>query len=975
MTYTERNFEEHIEKFFKSKSFNSYKSEEFYNKKFCLVPKDLFTFLEKTQTKKLDLLKKQYGDDFEEKFINYLYKEIDERGVIDVLRKGIKNSGQKIDLIYFEPNSGLNKDLEAKYKNNIFSIIRQLKFLEDTQHSIDIVLFVNGLPIITIELKNSLTGQSAIDAVKQYIEDRNPNDKIFNFNRCIVHFAVGNEEVFMTTAIKGKNTKFLPFNKDIENPINPSGHKASYLWEEVLTQNNILNLIQNYVFIQEREEGSKDDKEIKYDLIFPRYHQFNVINKIKSDIVINDVGKKYLIQHTTGSGKSLTIAWLTYKLSNLFKSKDSLNKIFDTVIVLTDRKVLDKQLRNTILQLQQVEGVVNPVTKDSQELKKFIESGKNIIVSTIQKFPVISSSINKEKNKKFAVVIDEVHSSQSGKFSDHLVKSLSKNDLDNFEEGSPDDDLTDIDTYILNELSKLKDLSHISFFGFSGTPKKTTLEIFGTKNKETGEIEAFHTYSMKQSIFEGFTLDVLKNYITYERFFNISKKIEDEKILPTGKTKSLLVKYVDLHPSTIEEKTEIIIDHFLNYSIKKINNTAKAMIVTRSRLHCVKYKLEFDKQLEKLGNPFKSLVAFTGKITDKDLEIDYTESSMNGFADKITEEKFKDDDNKILIVNNKFQTGFDEPLLHTMYVDKKLSGIQSVQTLSRLNRSSKGKFDTTVLDFVNNAAITKDSFQPYFQSLILSEETDPNEIYKIERNIRKFNIIDQQEIDEYCKIYIDKKSKQELLQPILDTTIKNFKEALNKEKKQEFKSLIHLFVKTYSFIKQISNFTDIDLEKFYIFVFDLLKKIPKKDNENYIVENFVDLNFLKISKKFQGQIVLDDTDGTVRPGINTETTIKEEEFSTLDKIIDEINKRFNADFSDEDKSNLNDMQSDIKNNLNWLNIENDQTTETNKRLIFNKLFKEKITELASKNFSLYNKLQDEETKQIIKNKIYTEINL
>jgi len=492
MTYTERNFEEHIEKFLKSTNFNSYKSEEFYNKKFCVVSKDLFSFLDKTQNKKTKILKEQYGENFEEKFLNYLSKEIDERGVIDVLRKGIKNSGQKFDLIYFEPNSGLNKELEEKYKNNNFSVIRQLKFLEDTQHSIDIVFFINGIPIITIELKNSLTGQTAIDAIKQYIQDRNPSDKIFNFNRCIVHFAVGNEEVFMTTALKGQNTKFLPFNKDIENPINPSGHKASYLWEEILTQNNILNLIQNYVFVQEKEEGNKDNKKIKHELIFPRYHQFDVIDKIKSDILLNDVGKKYLIQHTTGSGKSLTIAWLTYKLSNLFEAKESLNKIFDTVIVLTDRKVLDKQLRNTILQLQQVEGVVNPVTKDSKELKKFIEAGKNIIVSTIQKFPVISSSISKEKNKKFAVVIDEVHSSQSGKFSDHLVKSLSKNDLDNFEEGNSDDDLTDIDNYILNEISKLKDLSHISFFGFSGTPKKTTLEIFGTKNKETGEIEAFH---------------------------------------------------------------------------------------------------------------------------------------------------------------------------------------------------------------------------------------------------------------------------------------------------------------------------------------------------------------------------------------------------------------------------------------------------------------------------------------------------
>jgi len=968
MSYTEGDFENHIEK--NLNSFNYFSADNSgFDKDLCLIPKDLINFINNTQPKTYKEISEQYKDDTEKKLLKWISSEISSRGVIDVLRKGIKDRGSFFDLAYYEPHSGLNPDIENLFNQNIFTLIRQLKYSSKNNNSVDIVLFLNGIPIITIELKNSLTGQRSIHAIKQYINDRDPKELLFKFKRCLVHFAVGNEEIFMTTNLLGKRTRFLPFNKDIINPVNPNGHKVAYFWEEILKKENVLDLIQNYVHIRKEKDDNNKEKEL---LIFPRYHQLDAINKLKKDILKKNVGKRYLIQHTTGSGKSLTIGWLSYQLITLFQNKNSTERIYDTVIVLTDRKVLDKQLRNTITQLEQTTGVVNPVTEDSNQLKNFLEEGKSIIISTIQKFPFISDQIAKLKGKTFAVIIDEVHSSQSGRLSGHLVKSLSDKDLDEYQEGEDEDDLTDLDEFILKEMAQLRDTKHITFFGFSGTPKKKTLEMFGEKNN-LGQFEAFHLYSMKQSIAENFTLDILRNYITYPRYFKLNEKIQNDKSLPKTKARSHLVKVVDLLPHTIKEKTKIMLDHFIRQTSNKIEGRAKAMVVTRSRLHCIKYKLEFDKQIKELGLPYGCLVAFSGTVKEKGSDNEYTESSMNNFQEKYTEENFKKPDYKILIVNNKFQTGFDEPMLHTMYVDKKMLGLQCVQTLSRLNRTMRGKTDTTVLDFVNKSEIVRDSFQPYYKGLILSEETDPNQLYKIENNIKKINLFTATDVNEFAKIYYNKNEIQEKLQPVLDTISDKFRSLSDKEQK-EFRSNILLFIRTYGFLCQIITFKDVNLEKFFIFLINLNKKLPYVNSEKIELETYVDLEFFKIQKEFEGSLSLEDRDETIDPIKNLETHIIEEEYETISNIIKDINQRFGTDFTDEDKSNFEKIKKKIYDDKEWNNVKSSEATEVNKRLIFKKVFEKALLGLVDDNLSFYEKMSKDDRKRYIQEQLYNEFN-
>lgn len=969
MTYTEKDYEKHIETKLKDIQYISLNNTT-YDKVLCLAPKDVLNFIKNSQPKSFEKLSDQYGSDTEEKLLNRLSNEINSRGVIDVLRKGIKDRGASFDLVYFEPNSGLNPETKELYQQNIFTVIRQVKYSTQNEKSIDMVLFVNGIPIVTIELKNSLTGQKTIHAIRQYINDRDPREPLFKFKRCLVHFAVGNEEVFMTTKLSGKNTRFLPFNKAIVNPVNKEGHKVSYLWEELFQKSSLLDLIQNYVHI--RKEKDHETNIEKENLIFPRYHQLVSINKLKKTIKKESIGKRYLIQHTTGSGKSLTIGWLAYQLITLFKTKESTERIFDTVVILTDRKVLDKQLRNTVIQLEQTTGVVNPVTEDSNQLKKFLEAGKSIIISTIQKFPFISSQISQLKSRSFAVIIDEVHSSQSGRLSAHLVKSLSDKELDEYQEGEEEEDLTGLEEYILNQMAQLKDTKHISYFGFSGTPKKKTLEMFGTKN-ELGKFQAFHLYSMQQSIAESFTLDVLRNYITYPRYFKLNEKIENDKTLPRTKARSLLVKVVDLLPHTIKEKTKIMLDHFMRQTSNKIEGKGKAMVVTRSRLHCVKYKLEFDKQLKELGLPYGCLVAFSGTVKEKGFETEYTEASMNNFSDKFTEENFKKPEYKILIVNNKFQTGFDEPMLHTMYVDKKMLGLQCVQTLSRLNRTMKGKTDTVVLDFVNKAEIVRESFQPYYKGLILSEETDPNQLYKIETNIKKFNLFDDNTVNEFAKIYYNKQIAQEKLQGVLDTVADRFGSLQIKEKK-EFRSNILLFIRTYGFLCQIITFEDVNLEKLFIFLMNLNKKLPYIDTEQVDISTYVDLEFFKIQKEFEGSLSLEDKDEVVDPITTTDSNVVEEEHDTISNIIKEVNERFGADFSEEDRNNFEKMKQKIWEDEEWNDVKSSEATETNKRLIFKKVFEKALLGLVDDNLSFYEKLSKDDRKKYIQDHLYRELN-
>jgi len=972
---TEERFEDHIERHLVQSHYFSINSSS-YDKNHCLIPSQLFGFIQKTQIKVLEKLEIQYGSQTEEKLIKRISSEIESRGVIDVLRKGVKDRGCDFKLVYFQPKSGLNPEHQDLYKHNRYIVVRQLKYSLKNENSIDMGIFINGIPIVMMELKNSLTGQTVIDGEKQWKYDRDQKEPLFRFKRLLVYFSVGNEKVSMTTRLLGSKTRFLPFNKDIENPVNPNGHKTHYLWEDILHPNNILDLIENFVHIRDEKEKVFDSKvgkiveKKKQILIFPRFHQLNVIKKIKQSVIDEGVGNNYLIQHTTGSGKSLSIGWLSHLLSSLYRNTSDTNRMFDSIIVITDRRILDKQIKNTIQQLEQTKGVVNPVDKTSQQLREFLEKGKSIIITTVQKFPVISEEISKLDSKTFGVIIDEVHSSQSGETSKHLKKSLSKSVLEVYEEGGDKDDLTEIDKLILDEILSRGKQPHISYFGFSGTPKNKTLEIFGRK-KETGEFIPFDVYSMKQSISENFTLDVLKHYTTYERYFRLNKKIEEDKELPESRIKKMLVKYVDIHPHTIREKTRIILEHFNNHTSKTIEGKGRGMLVTRSRLHCVKYKLEFDRQIKDLGLSFNSLVGFSGSVHDQDNHQEYTESSMNGFPDGQTQENFKDPKYRLLIVCDKFQTGFDEPLLHTMYVDKKLSGLQCVQTLSRLNRTMKGKTDTFVLDFVNKPDMIQESFQPYFQGTILSEETDPNKLYTIEQEIRKYNLFTDDEVKYFVEVFYDERIPDEELQPILDTVVEKWWE-LEEDDREMFRHHIQGFIRLYGYVSQIITFKDINLEKLYIFLRFLNKKLPKRPKEKLIdILSYVDLEYFRIEQKHKNiQIYLNPVEGELFPITGEVGGVSEEPTDLLSHIIQILNDSFGSDLTDDDRINLEKVQRRLIDDSELLKVHMGDNTESNKRHVFNKVFDRILLGLVDDNLNFFKKLTEPNRNKYVKDVLF-----
>lgn len=975
MIYTERKFEDHIEYELVESGYQK-RTTGSYNKDLCSIPEDLIGFIKDTQAKQYEKLENQYGPQTEEKLLKRISDEIEKRGLIDVLRRGVKDRGSSFQLVYFEPKSGLNPEHRKLYNQNRFTVVRQLKFSQKDEQSVDMGLFVNGIPVSILELKNSLTGQTHVDAEKQFRDDRDPKEPLFRFKRCLVFFAVGNEKVSMTTRLSGQKTRFLPYNKDIENPVNPDDHKTSYLWEEILQPNSLLDLIENFVHVREEVDKVYDpdtkrivDKKSE-TLVFPRYHQLRVIRKLKETVIKEGPGHKYLIQHTTGSGKSLSIGWLSHLLTSLYQNPEDPNRMFDSVIVVTDRKVLDKQIQNTIKQLEQTKGVVNPVDVNSQQLKQFIEDGKHIIVTTIQKFPVISNAIGELTGRKFAVVIDEVHSSQSGRSANELRKSLSKSSLDEYQEGEDTEDLTDMDTLILKEMETHGKQAHISFFGFSGTPKNKTLEIFGRKN-DVGQFIPFDVYSMKQSIWEKFTLDVLDKYTTYKRYFRLNQESSDDAEVDTRRVKRMLVNWVDIHPHTIMEKTQIILDHFRSKTVNKMEGKARAMVVTRSRLHCVKFKLEFDKQMKALGLPYQAIVGFSGKVIDGDTGQEYTESSMNGFPESETEQRLKYPENRILIVNNKFQTGFDEPMLHTMFVDKKLSGLQGVQTLSRLNRSMSGKTDTFVLDFVNDPDDIQKSFQPYYQGTILTEETDPNHLYTVQQEIEKHNLYHDEIVERFVKTFFDETIPDEKLQGILDSVVELWRE-LDRDDREDFRGNVQSFIRLYGYIVQIVDFKDIDLEKLYIFLRHLVKKLPKRELDDiWDVTSSIDLEYFRIEKKHETKIELEEKDGELDPmGGDTIGLPPEEVKELLSDIIKVINDSFGTNLTEEDKIKLEKIQRRIQENEEFRRVYQGDNTETGKRHVFDRVFEEVKLSLVEEDLEFYNKISNPNTGRYLKDRLY-----
>jgi type I restriction enzyme R subunit len=764
-------------------------------------------------------------------------------------------------------------------------------------------------------------------------------------------------------------TKFLPYNKDIRNPIVKDDYRTEYLWNEILTPNSLLEIIENFVLVSKESEKEWDQRKGKVVdkpfevLIFPRYHQLEVIRKIKSKIIEEGVGYNYLVQHTTGSGKSFEIGWLSHLLTSLYQSETDTNRIFDTILIITDRKVLDKQLQQTVSKLEQTKGVVSSVDMNSKQLQEFLEKGKDIIITTVQKFPFISETISKLKGHTFGVIIDEVHSSQTGETSKHLKKSLSISENDTDEE-------IDYEEVIRQEIQSRGKQEHISFFGFTGTPKNKTLELFGRKNSD-GNFVPFHSYSMKQSIHEGFTLDVLQNYTIYKRYFKVLQTQEEDEELPESKVKKELVKFVDSHEKTIFDKVTIILNHFVSKTSKKINGRGRGMVVVRSRKHCVLFHEEMVRQMKERHLSYSCLVAYSGSIYHNGRE--NTETSLNtenGLVKTSIPNGLKDPIYRILIVSSKFQTGYDEPLLQSMYIDKKLSGVQCVQTLSRLNRTTKGKTDTFVLDFVNDTEEIVNSFQPYYTNTMLTEETDPDKLYDLVYEIEQFNLYTKYQVDEFCKEFYSKSDSDEKLHPIIDVVVDKFKDSLDTEQQDEFKSMIQSYIRLYSYISQISSFTEIEWEKTYVFLRFLNKKLPKGISERLSIIDSVDLDSLRIQMIGESNLSLEDKGGELDPISSGVGGMIEDEKELLSEIIEKVNSVYGIELREEDKYYLENVDKKMTENVEMKKVMLGNNSEDVKKDEYKRLFKDSMIDYTGDRMEFYKKVMDDRILPVLVDVMY-----
>lgn len=933
-----------------------------YDRLQYLIPRDVIDFILATQPTAWKRLGQHYGDDVKERFLKRLSAEIERRGVLDVLRNGIKDSGVKFRMAYFQPSSGLNEETRRLHAANLFAVIRQLHYSERNEKSIDLALFLNGLPVFTAEVKNPLTGQDVEDAIRQYMVDRDPREPLLSYGRCLAHFAVDPNLVYVTTHLNGQRTRFLPFNKGRfggagNPPVSPTqaNYATDYLWEETWTRNSVLDLIRQFIHEIE-EEDERGRKTGRRFLIFPRYQQLDCVRRLVSDARAKGAGKRYLIQHSAGSGKSFTIAWLAHRLSTLHNERD--RRVFDSIVVITDRRVLDRQLQTTMRQFEQTLGVVENIDTTSRQLKEALESGKTIIVTTLQKFPVIASQISELPGRRFAVIVDEAHSSQSGESTKSLKAVLSSGSLEaaEKEEAKAQTPEEELESTILAEIEKRGRSPNLSTFAFTATPKAKTLELFGTK-KDDGTFAPFHLYSMRQAIEEGFILDVLSNYTTYRAYWRLLKKIADDPRYDKKKAEYLLVSFVELHPHAIGEKVMICVDHFTTKVQAEIGGKAKAMIVTRSRLHAVRYKLAVDEYLEKHGFSFKALVAFSGTVEDEGHS--YTESNMNGFSEAQTARTFEQPENRILIVANKFQTGFDQPLLHTMYVDKKLGGVGAVQTLSRLNRIHPEKPATTVLDFTNDADEIKAAFEPYYETTLLSEETEPNLLYEIQTRLERFPVYTDADVDSFAKVYYSRKGSQDLLYAILSPVVDRFR-SMTGEEQADFRGRLTDYVRLYAFLAQLLTFADPDLEKLYAFARYLRRLLPSDRLElPREVQKNIDMETYRLQQTSSGAIPLERKAGRLEP-IRTKDRYGSvpDEIEPLSRIIAELNDRFGLKLGPEHKVTLGQMMEKLDDDA-ALDAAARANTRENVRLTFDHKVEHVIQEIVDSNFDFYKRITDD----------------
>ena len=965
---TERKFEKHIEKYLNSIGYESIHYEK-YDRKSCLIKDQVINFIKSSQKEKWEKLLEIYPENTEERVLGRIASEISRRGVIDVLRNKVSDRSVYLDLCYFEPKSDLNPEHKDLFKLNKFSLVRQHHFSLNNENSIDMVLFLNGIPIITIELKNQLTGQNFKHSENQY-RDRDIKEPFLQFKRILAHFCIDNNQVSMTTKLDGTKTRFFPYNKNIENPTVQKDYRSSFFWKEILTTSSLLDIIENFAHVSNEKEFSFNEEKQKIETkkfdvqIFPRYHQLELIRNLKEQIKNDGAGNNYLIQHTTGSGKSYSIGWLSHLLTSLYKSKNDKRRIFDSIIVVTDRINLDDQLRGTVKSLSKVDGVVFGAEKGSKELREFLEKGKDIIITTIQKFPYISEDIVALGDKKFAVIIDEVHSSQNGELSKELKRTLTRNEDDE------EEDFT-LESFLEEQIQTRGRQKHISFFGFTGTPKEKTLEIFGTKQPDN-KFKPFHVYSMRQSIHEGYTLNVLKNYSTYKRYFKIKEVKEDAIEIDTAQGTKEIFNYVDSHQITIENKVKLILDHFFNKSSKEIQGRSRGMIVVKTRKLCVLYFREINRQLAERKSKFKCLVGFSGEVKFKNDPERYTEKGLNLTIghDGDVPLGLKNPKYRLLVVANKFQTGFDEPMLQSMYIDKSLKDVQCVQTLSRLNRTMSGKVSTFVLDFANDPESVKFSFQKFYQEVGLEEETDPNKLYNIQTSIYEFKIFPSEQVQKFCSIFFDKNRDEGNLHPVLDEVVDNWN-ALDDDQREDFRMKVASYTRLYSYLSQIINFSDVELEKHYIFYRYLSKKLKPKTKEKVNIENLIDLESLRIQKLHDHIDPLEKIDHEYE-GIKTTVGIfNPPTKDLLSDIIETINLRYGINLTEDDKVNLNSVRQKIFEDEEIKKYMNGANSEQNKHDYFKKQFDSVILSLLKDRFDFYKKLDENSgLKNLIFDKIY-----
>jgi type I restriction enzyme R subunit len=935
---------------------------EDYDRALCLLPRDVVDFVLATQPREWQKLTQHHGAAVKEQFLKRLAAEIGRRGTLDVLRQGIKDSGCKFKLAYFRPASGLNEETRRLHAANLFAVVRQLRYSERNEKSLDLVLFLNGIPIFTAELKNPLTGQDVESAIRQYKTDRDPREPLLAYGRCLAHFAVDPDLVYVTTQLVGPRTRFLPFNRGkfggAGNPPVPptqSGYPTGYLWDETWARDSVLDLIRQFIHEVE-EEDDTGRKTGRRSLIFPRYQQLDAVRKLVTHARAAGTGERYLIQHSAGSGKSFTIAWLAHQLSTLHDAAD--RRVFDSIVVITDRRVLDRQLQTTMRQFEQTLGLVENIDTTSRQLKEALEAGKTIIVTTLQKFPVIAGEIGDLPGKRFAVIVDEAHSSQSGESTKSLKAVLASGSLEDAEaeEAQAETPEEELESTILAEMERRGRLPNLSTFAFTATPKSKTLELFGTR-REDGKFQPFHRYSMRQAIEEGFILDVLANYTTYKAYWRLLKTVEGDPRYDKKKAEYLLKSFVELHPHAINEKVRICVEHFAARVQSAIGGRAKAMIVTRSRLHAVRYALAVKRYLEERAYPFKALVAFSGTVHDGGRS--YTEAGMNGFPEAQTARTFERPEYRFLIVANKFQTGFDQPFLHTMYVDKKLGGVNAVQTLSRLNRTYPGKTGTMVLDFANEADEIKAAFEPYFETTLLSEATDPNLLYEIESRLASFPVYTSGDIDAFAKVYFDPKATQDRLYAALAPVVEHFREITPGEQ-HDFRGHLTDYVRLYAFLAQVLTFADADLEKLYVFARHLRRLLPADRAElPREVQQNIDMESYRIQQTGSGRIALDRKTGVLDPmstkgGHGTAP----EEMETLSRIIAELNERFGLNLGPEHRVTLGQMMDRLDADPG-LDASARVNTRENVRLTFDQKVEHVIQEIVDSNFELYKRITDD----------------